>query len=231
MELPEDFQNGLRGHAPMEVVDGVVSGVGPAFDASSRSSRANGTLYRTQSQGSNRSDSSGSKPPSVSRGDLTGGGGGGRFNSTTSPTDGGSRPNSRPGSRPSSRQSGDELDNVGPTPLNASDLDSDLELGSMVEVLGNPPHCQYGVVKWLGYLKDRSKPIVGLEMEEESTSCTDGTFAGKRLFMSPPRKGYFVYLHKVKKDPRFEESPKYVSRADEQGAYLLHEQQNQNLLF
>ena len=205
MELPEDFQNGLR-HPPMEVVDS------SGYDT--RSSRANGTLYRTQSQGSNRSDSSGSKPPSLSRGDL---GERRAFNHTTSPTEGGSRPSSRPSSRPNSRQSGDELDNSGPIPLTASDIDTDLDIGSMVEVLGNPPQCQYGVVKWIGYLKDRSKPIVGLEMEEESSSCTDGTFAGKRLFVSPPRKGFFVYMHKCRKDPRFEESPKYITRADEQG--------------
>lgn len=205
MELPEDFQNGLR-HPPMEIVDG------SGYDT--RSSRANGTLYRTQSQGSNRSDSSGSKPPSLSRGDV---GDRRAFNHTTSPTDGGSRPSSRPGSRPNSRQSGDELDNSGPIPLNPSEIDTDLDIGSMVEVLGNPPQCQYGVVKWLGYLKDRSKPIVGLEMEEESSSCTGGTFAGKRLFVCPPRKGFFVYLHKCRKDPRFEESPKYIARADEQG--------------
>ena len=97
MELPEDFQNGLS-HPPMEVVDGT------GYDA--RSTRANDTLYRTQSQGSNRSDSSGSKPPSLSRGET---GDRRAFNHTTSPTDGGSRPNSR--------QSGEEVDNVGPIPL------------------------------------------------------------------------------------------------------------------
>ncbi len=206
MDLPtyEDIANGVR-HPPMEVVDGAAVDV--------RSNRQNGSLYRTQSQGSNKSDSSGSKPPSVCQAD-------GRHNAM-SPTDGGSRPSSRPGSRPNSRQSGDELETLGPMPIDFSEVESDLELGSMVEVMGNPPHCKYGVVKWIGYLRDRSKPIVGLEMEEESTSCTDGTFAGKRLFICPPRKGFFVYLHKCRKDPRFEESPKYITRTDEQGEFLI----------
>lgn len=33
----------------------------------------------------------------------------------------------------------------------------------MVEVLGNPSY--YGVIKWIGYTDDKSKPLAGLEME------------------------------------------------------------------
>ena len=51
-----------------------------------------------------------------------------------------------------------------PVELSFSEVNTDLDFGSMVEVVGNPPSCQYGVVKWLGYYEDRSKPIVGLEM-------------------------------------------------------------------
>ncbi len=51
-----------------------------------------------------------------------------------------------------------------PVQMNFTEVNSDLDYGSMVEVIGNPPTCQYGVVKWLGYYKDKNKPIVGLEM-------------------------------------------------------------------
>ena len=43
--------------------------------------------------------------------------------------------------------------------------DPDLEVGSMVEVMANPP--LYGVIRWVGTLPDQKepiKPIAGLEM-------------------------------------------------------------------
>ena len=53
-----------------------------------------------------------------------------------------------------------------PIPVDPSILDTDLEIGSMVEVLSNPP--KYGVIRWIGYCPwvkpDPSKPIAGLEM-------------------------------------------------------------------
>lgn len=51
-----------------------------------------------------------------------------------------------------------------PLPLESSEVDSELEVGSMVEVMGNLPSCQYGVIRWIGYLRDKNKPIAGLEM-------------------------------------------------------------------
>ena len=53
--------------------------------------------------------------------------------------------------------------------------------------------------------------------EEESSACTDGSFAGRKLFDCPPKKAFFVYLHKVVKDQRFAEHIKYVEHTESQG--------------
>lgn len=47
--------------------------------------------------------------------------------------------------------------------------------------------------------------------EDESSSCTDGTFNGKRYFSCPPRKAFFVRLSHCRKDSRFLESEKRKS--------------------
>ena len=57
-----------------------------------------------------------------------------------------------------------EDSNLVPTAMTAAELGTELDLGSMVEVVGNPANCKYGVVRWLGRYKERNKPIVGLEM-------------------------------------------------------------------
>ncbi|XP_060080817.1 ubiquitin carboxyl-terminal hydrolase CYLD-like [Ylistrum balloti] len=85
--------------------------------------------------------------------------------------------------------------------------DPDLEVGSLVEVMNNPP--LYGVIKWTGFLPDQKKPlkkIAGLEMEEEISAGTDGTFGQYRMFTCAPRKAFFVPLYKCRKDKRFVES-------------------------
>lgn len=51
-----------------------------------------------------------------------------------------------------------------PLPLVLAEVDSSFELGSLVEVDGNPLNCRYGVLRWIGYLRDKHKPIAGLEM-------------------------------------------------------------------
>lgn len=51
--------------------------------------------------------------------------------------------------------------------------DPDLEVGSMVEVMQNPP--LYGVIRWVGSLPDQkepTRPIAGLEMVSLSTLPT-----------------------------------------------------------
>lgn len=82
--------------------------------------------------------------------------------------------------------------------------DPDLEVGSMVEVMQNPP--LYGVIRWVGSLPDQkepTRPIAGLEMEEEISAGTDGTFKKIRYFSCPDKKGFFVPLYKCRKDKRF----------------------------
>ncbi|KAG8198988.1 hypothetical protein JTE90_001788 [Oedothorax gibbosus] len=85
---------------------------------------------------------------------------------------------------------------------------ADLEVGSVVEVLINSAPC-FGVIRWIGEIPEaRGKLVAGIEMEEESSSCTDGTFNGKRYFSCPSRKAFFVRLSHCRKDSRFLESEK-----------------------
>ncbi|XP_025115763.1 ubiquitin carboxyl-terminal hydrolase CYLD-like isoform X1 [Pomacea canaliculata] len=93
--------------------------------------------------------------------------------------------------------------------------DPDLVVGSMVEVLlqGKPP--LYGVIKWIGTFDDQTnKVIAGLEMEEEISAGTDGTFKGKRLFSCAPHKAFFVPLNKCRKDKRFQGDAKRPSQEE-----------------
>ena len=63
--------------------------------------------------------------------------------------------------QPNSRRSNP----ANPSSRSLINADPDLEVGSMVEVMSNPP--LYGVIRWMGYLpdqKDPVKPIAGLEM-------------------------------------------------------------------
>lgn len=86
------------------------------------------------------------------------------------------------------------------------ELDLTLEVGSMVEV-SLRDKLVYGVIRWM-HNHERLGWIVGLEMEEEIVSGTDGTFEDKREFECPPRKGFFIHLHKCKRDRRFDEGEK-----------------------
>ncbi|XP_070536121.1 ubiquitin carboxyl-terminal hydrolase CYLD-like isoform X2 [Ptychodera flava] len=84
---------------------------------------------------------------------------------------------------------------------NRVSLHRTMSIGSMVEIMGDPP--KYGVIKWMGILPDTEKDAVGVELEEEITGCTDGTFKGIRLFDCPPRRGIFVLSKNVRPDSRF----------------------------
>ncbi|XP_048762223.2 ubiquitin carboxyl-terminal hydrolase CYLD-like [Ostrea edulis] len=105
-----------------------------------------------------------------------------------------------PFEQPNSRRSN-------PSSRSTVPADPDLEVGSMVEVMSNPP--LYGVIRWMGYLPDQKepvKPIAGLEMEEEISAGTDGSFGKHRFFSCPPKKAFFVPLYKCRKDKRFVDS-------------------------
>ncbi|CAM1292767.1 CYLD (predicted) [Pycnogonum litorale] len=99
--------------------------------------------------------------------------------------------------------------------LEANDVqEKNLEVGSVVEIVmrGRP---QYGLIKWIGTIpgyEDGTKEVAGIEMEEENSGCTDGTFNGYRLFDCPPKKGFFVNLSQCRKDSRFNESDSIIER-------------------
>ncbi|CAL1538479.1 unnamed protein product [Lymnaea stagnalis] len=82
------------------------------------------------------------------------------------------------------------------------EVDPDLGVGSMVQVQLKVP--LYGVIRWIGEADDQSgKLIAGLEMEEELSAGTDGTFCGTRCFHCAPKKALFIPLYKCSKDKRF----------------------------
>ena len=57
-----------------------------------------------------------------------------------------------------------------PQPLSEQEVDSDLTIGTMVEVSGIIQNvCPYGVIRWIGFLEDRTRPIAGVEMVGSST--------------------------------------------------------------
>ena len=55
-------------------------------------------------------------------------------------------------------------DYIVPKSISGVEADTDLELNSTVEVCGNPEYCRYGIIRWIGYIRDKTKPIAGLEM-------------------------------------------------------------------
>ncbi|XP_064598934.1 ubiquitin carboxyl-terminal hydrolase CYLD-like isoform X2 [Liolophura sinensis] len=102
-----------------------------------------------------------------------------------------------------------------PSMTEKPDPDPDLVVGSLVEVLGNPT--VYGVIRWIGTVpdqKDPQKKIAGLEMEEEISAGTDGTFKNIRLFQCPMGRAFFVPLYKCRKDKRFVEQQRASEMTD-----------------
>ncbi|XP_059524064.1 ubiquitin carboxyl-terminal hydrolase CYLD isoform X3 [Myotis daubentonii] len=76
-----------------------------------------------------------------------------------------------------------------------------LEVGSLAEVKENPPF--YGVIRWIGQPPGLSEVLAGLELEDECTGCTDGTFRGTRYFTCALKKALFVKLKSCRPDSRF----------------------------
>ncbi|XP_036201218.1 ubiquitin carboxyl-terminal hydrolase CYLD isoform X2 [Myotis myotis] len=76
-----------------------------------------------------------------------------------------------------------------------------LEVGSLAEVKENPPF--YGVIRWIGQPPGLSDVLAGLELEDECTGCTDGTFRGTRYFTCALKKALFVKLKSCRPDSRF----------------------------
>lgn len=102
-----------------------------------------------------------------------------------------------------------------------NNLNDDLfEIGSVVEVEISSTF-YHGVIRWLGFLKldpgykidlirksnkHFKNVVAGIELEEEIDGLTDGTLNGRRYFICPKNKAYFVQLHECSKDSRFTNS-------------------------
>jgi len=59
--------------------------------------------------------------------------------------------------------------------------------------------------------------ITYIIQEVPNNSCTDGSFGKYRPFVCHQKKGFYVYLSKVKKDSRFQENPEFCDRNMSQG--------------
>lgn len=81
-----------------------------------------------------------------------------------------------------------------------ADLEGKLEVGSMVEV-NDPP--LFGVIRWIGRISGIAEPVAGIELDQELSAGTDGSYLGERHFRCPPNKGLFVKLRNCRRDSRF----------------------------
>ncbi|XP_056156431.1 ubiquitin carboxyl-terminal hydrolase CYLD isoform X2 [Lampris incognitus] len=79
-------------------------------------------------------------------------------------------------------------------------LEVELEVGSMVEV-NDPP--LYGVIRWIGRISGIPELVAGIELDQELTAGTDGSYLGERHFRCPANKGLFVKLRNCRRDSRF----------------------------
>ncbi|KAM8881311.1 ubiquitin carboxyl-terminal hydrolase CYLD [Synchiropus picturatus] len=79
-------------------------------------------------------------------------------------------------------------------------LEGEFEVGSMVEV-NDPP--LFGVIRWIGQISGISEPVAGIELDQELSAGTDGSYLGERHFRCPPNKGLFVKLRNCRRDSRF----------------------------
>ncbi|XP_070710608.1 ubiquitin carboxyl-terminal hydrolase CYLD [Pempheris klunzingeri] len=78
--------------------------------------------------------------------------------------------------------------------------EGELEVDSMVEV-NDPP--LFGVIRWIGSISGISEPVAGIELDQELSAGTDGSYLGERHFRCPPNKGLFVKLRNCRRDSRF----------------------------
>ncbi|XP_067257042.1 ubiquitin carboxyl-terminal hydrolase CYLD [Chanodichthys erythropterus] len=86
-----------------------------------------------------------------------------------------------------------------------------LEVGSMVEV-NDPP--LFGVIRWIGQIGGVSEPVAGIELDQELSAATDGSYLGERHFRCPANKGLFVKLRNCRRDSRFPEPELPINQVD-----------------
>ncbi|KAM8899289.1 ubiquitin carboxyl-terminal hydrolase CYLD isoform 2-T2 [Spinachia spinachia] len=77
---------------------------------------------------------------------------------------------------------------------------AELEVGSMVEVNAPP---LFGVIRWIGQIGGVPEPVAGIELDQELSAGTDGSYLGERHFRCPANKGLFVKLRNCRRDSRF----------------------------
>lgn len=92
-----------------------------------------------------------------------------------------------------------------------AELNSWLEVGSMVEV-NDPP--LFGVIRWIGQISGIPEPVAGIELDQELSAATDGSYLGERHFRCPANKGLFVKLRNCRRDSRFPAPEPSINQVD-----------------
>ena len=84
-----------------------------------------------------------------------------------------------------------------PTSLAASALGTDLDIGSVVQVdIPGSANKLFGVIRWIGILRDRDKPFVGVELVSSIVSYLELPFLQYITELSYHIKVYiFIYFH------------------------------------
>ncbi|CAF91141.1 unnamed protein product [Tetraodon nigroviridis] len=103
-----------------------------------------------------------------------------------------------PPPKPAGLTSPDSDDTVGEDEGAAPD--GKLEVGSMVEV-NDPP--LFGVIRWIGRIGGIPEQVAGIELDQEISAGTDGSYLGQRHFRCPANRGLFVKLRNCRRDSRF----------------------------
>ncbi|XP_068599086.1 ubiquitin carboxyl-terminal hydrolase CYLD [Brachionichthys hirsutus] len=78
-----------------------------------------------------------------------------------------------------------------------------LEVGSIVEVVSNTGFKVYGVIQWLGFLKEKSGQWAGIELDFDVRNCSNGKYGGQRYFTCKGNRALFVPITKCSPDSRF----------------------------
>ncbi|XP_033465752.1 ubiquitin carboxyl-terminal hydrolase CYLD [Epinephelus lanceolatus] len=89
--------------------------------------------------------------------------------------------------------------------------EGELEVESMVEV-NDPP--LFGVIRWIGRISGITEPVAGIELDQELSAGTDGSYLGERHFRCPANKGLFVKLRNCRRDSRFPAPEKPVNQVE-----------------
>lgn len=103
-------------------------------------------------------------------------------------------------------------ESIAPSPMSEIP-ETNLGLGSVVEVSTDVSEDLYGVIRWIGYSPGNSGGgkgiLVGVELEEDQPemplTLTDGSYNGIRLFKCPPGRALFIPPTQCTKDRRFQD--------------------------